>query len=510
MHMGEADTATVRIADFHDLAPALTVTGLSKSFPGVKALDTVSLSVRPGEILALLGENGAGKSTLIKILAGIHSADSGQIEIDGVPQNFTSPADALDAGIKVVFQEIALIPEFSVAENMFLEDHLVGKANLVNWREIHRRAQEIFDRAGFALNPGAKVKDLSVSEQQLVEISRAMARDAKIVIMDEPTSSLTPAEVKHLFGVIDRLRDLGIAIVYVSHKLEEIFEIADTCVVLRDGRWVSTRPTSEHTPASLVKDMVGREITSLFPHTDRKVGREIVQVEGLCTKRLDGISFHVRAGEVVGFFGLMGAGRTEVAKAIVGFDPITKGRIRIDGEDLKPHSTVRSKALGIGLLSEDRKTEGLMLDGSVTRNMTLAALEQFTRNGLMDHRAETRQAQGFVDRFAIKLAKLGQPIRNLSGGNQQKVLLSRWLMFGLKAVVLDEPTRGIDVGAKAEIFALIDELAAQGLAVILLTSEMPELLGLSDRVYVLSEGRMTGEFTRETATQEEILDAAIR
>lgn len=491
--------------------PMLEVTGLTKSFPGVLALDNVSLNVHGGEVLALLGENGAGKSTLIKMLAGVYLPDSGTIKIDSELRNFGSPADALAAGVKVVFQEIALIREFTVAENIFLEDHMRSGPGIVNWKNIRQRASELFERAGFALDPDKKIKDLSVSEQQLVEISRALANDAKLVIMDEPTSSLTTAEIKHLFEVIERLKNMGIAIIYVSHKLEEIFEISDRCVVLRDGKFVSSKPTADHTHDSLVKDMVGREITDLFPRSKREMGPPVVTIKNLHTKaHLKDISFDVKAGEVLGFFGLMGAGRTELAKAIVGYDPISSGEIQIDGEPLTPHNTVRSKDLGIGLLSEDRKEEGLMLDENVTRNMTLATLDKFTKAAFVDSDAERETAQKYVDRFRIKLANLAQPIRTLSGGNQQKVLLSRWLMHGLKAIVLDEPTRGIDVGAKAEIFSLIDELASEGLAVILMTSEMPELLGLSDRILVLSEGKLTGEFDRSTATQENVLDAAIR
>lgn len=486
------------------------VNGLTKRFPGVLALDDVSFQVQGGEVLALLGENGAGKSTLIKLLAGVYQPDNGAIEINGKATRFASPADALNAGIKVVFQEIALVNEFTVAENIFLEDHLSNRLGMVNWKDIRKRAADIFERAGFAIDPDAKVGELSISEQQLVEISRALAHEAELVIMDEPTSSLTPAEVKHLFGVIERLKAMGIAIIYVSHKLEEVFEISDTCVVLRDGKWVSTKPTAQHTNASLIKDMVGREITELFPRSDRQVGATVVDVSGLSTRdHLNDISFNVRTGEVVGFFGLMGAGRTELAKAIVGYDPISAGSIHIAGTLLQPHNTRRSKALGVGLLSEDRKEEGLMLDANVTSNMTLAALDKLTRGGFVDSSAEKREAQTFVDRFRIKLTDLGQPIRTLSGGNQQKALLSRWLMYGLKIIVLDEPTRGIDVGAKAEIFALIDKLAADGFAVVLMTSEMPELLGLSDRIFVLSHGRITGEFDQSSATQEGILNAAI-
>ncbi|WP_306119078.1 MULTISPECIES: sugar ABC transporter ATP-binding protein [unclassified Roseitalea] len=490
--------------------PIIRMAGVTKTFPGVKALDDVSLDVMAGEVHALLGENGAGKSTLIKILAGAYRMDAGTIELDGTPVSFEAPADALAAGVKVVFQEIALIPEFTVAENIFMENHPRNPAGLVDWRTMRQKAQALFDRAGFALDVDAPVKDLSLSEQQLVEISRALAHDARVVVMDEPTSSLTPGEVEHLFGVIGRLRDMGIGIVYVSHKLEEIFAICDRATVLRDGRWVSTKPVAEHDHHSLIVDMVGREITDLFPKTRHQGGETVVSVKNLSTRnKLADISFDVRAGEVLGFFGLMGAGRTELAKAVVGYDPISAGEISIGGERLRPHNTGRAKALGIGLLSEDRKEEGLMLEADVTRNMTLPSLARFARAGFVDAGAERARAQTFVDRFRIRLASLDQPIRTLSGGNQQKVLLSRWLMYGLKAIVVDEPTRGIDVGAKAEIFAAINELAAGGLAVIMMTSEMPELLNLSDRIAVLAEGRMTALFDRDEATQEKVLNAAI-
>jgi ABC-type sugar transport system ATPase subunit len=490
--------------------PLVRMAQITKTFPGVVALDSVSFDLRPGEVHALLGENGAGKSTLIKILAGVYGRDSGDIDIAGERVDFTSPADALAAGVKVVFQEIALIPEFTVAENIFMEDHPRNRFGVVKWGEIRKKAVALFERAGFHLDPDARVEELSVSQQQLVEISRALAYDAKVVVMDEPTSSLTPAEVDHLFGVIQRLKDLGIGIVYVSHKLEEIFRISDRSTVLRDGKWISTRPTQEHDQTSLIKDMVGREISALFPRTERTPGETVVSVSHLSTARkIKDISFEARSGEILGFFGLMGAGRTELAKAMVGYDPISSGEISIGGKLLKPHSTTRCKALGMGLLSEDRKNEGLMLESDVMHNMSISAIDQFATAGFIDTGAERRASSAFVDRFRIKLTSLNQEMRTLSGGNQQKVLLSRWLMYGLKAIVVDEPTRGIDVGAKTEIFAAIDELASNGLAVIMMTSEMTELLGLSDRIFVLADGRLSAVFTREEATQEKILNAAI-
>jgi ABC-type sugar transport system ATPase subunit len=458
-----------------------------------------------------MGENGAGKSTLIKILAGVYRPDSGTIRIGGAPVDLRSPRDALDRGIKVVFQEIALIEEFTVAENVFLGEYPVGATGSIRWDRIRADAAALFDRIGFRVDPAARVRDLPMSQQQMVEIARALARDARIVVMDEPTSSLTPAEVEALFAVIRRLTALGIAVLYVSHKLDEIFAIADTVTVLRDGRHVSTRPKAEHTESSLIQDMIGRRIDALYPRTRHGgKGREILEVAGLSAPSgLKDISFSARAGEVVGFFGLMGAGRTELAKAIVGFDPIRTGRITVDGEALSPHDTATGVALGIGLLSEDRKREGLMLDLSVVQNATLASLPRWARGPFLDRAAERDGTQDFVNRFRIRTPNLDQPVRLLSGGNQQKVLIARWLMRGLKVIVVDEPTRGIDVGAKSEIFALIDELAGAGLAVVMMSSEMPELLGLSDRIMVMAGGRITAEFPIADATQEAILNAAI-
>jgi ABC-type sugar transport system ATPase subunit len=492
-------------------APALEMTGMGKRFPGVVALEDVSLTLRPGEVHALMGENGAGKSTLIKILAGVYRPDTGTIRIGGAPVDLRSPRDALDRGIKVVFQEIALIEEFTVAENIFLGEYPVGATGSIRWDRIRADAAALFDRIGFRVDPAARVRELPMSQQQMVEIARALAHDARIVVMDEPTSSLTPAEVEALFAVIRRLTALGIAVLYVSHKLEEIFAVADTVTVLRDGRHVSTRPKAEHTEGSLIQDMIGRRIDALYPRTRHGgKGREVLEVVGLSAPSgLKDISFSARAGEVVGFFGLMGAGRTELAKAIVGFDPIRTGRITVDGEALSPHDTATGVALGIGLLSEDRKREGLMLDLSVVQNATLASLPRWARGPFLDRAAERDGTQDFVNRFRIRTPNLDQPVRLLSGGNQQKVLIARWLMRGLKVIVVDEPTRGIDVGAKSEIFALIDELAGAGLAVVMMSSEMPELLGLSDRIMVMAGGRITAEFAIADATQEAILNAAI-
>lgn len=491
--------------------PAIAMAGIGKRFPGVLALENVDLDLAPGKVHALMGENGAGKSTLIKILAGVYRPDSGTIRIGGNAVDLRSPRDALRQGIKVVFQEIALISEFTVAENIFLEGYPTNGVGSIDWNKINADAAALFERIGFNVDPAEKVGNLPVSKQQMVEIARALAHEARVVVMDEPTSSLTPAEVALLFEVIRRLTSIGIAVLYVSHKIDEIFEIADTVTVLRDGRHISTKPIAEHTPDSLIHDMIGRRIENLFPRERGPASAEtILKVENLSTTdKLKDVSFEARAGEVLGFFGLMGAGRTELAKAIVGFDPIRTGRISIGGQPLTPHDTRTGKALGIGLLTEDRKSEGLMLELPVLHNMSLASLSSFSSGGFVDEGRERSAVQEFIDRFRVKTPSLNRQIKYLSGGNQQKVLLARWLMRGLKVIVVDEPTRGIDVGAKSEIFALIDKLAADGLAVVMMTSEMPELLGLSDRIAVMAEGRLTAVMDRKDATQEKVLNAAI-
>jgi ribose transport system ATP-binding protein len=504
LHPGEGKAIDTNV-------PALELRGIDKRFPGVVALDNVDFTLEPGKIHALMGENGAGKSTLIKIMAGVYGKDAGTIRMRGREVDIKSPRDSLKEGIKVVFQEIALISEFTVAENIFLEGYPTGKAGSIDWKKIRADAAALFNRIGFNVDPAARTGSLPVSQQQMVEIARALAHEARVVVMDEPTSSLTPNEVSLLFTVIRRLAALGIAVVYVSHKLDEVFEIADTVTVLRDGRHISTRPIGEHTNDTLIQDMIGRRIDNLFPRQRGAAGSKVaLSVEKLSTARkLNDVTFEARAGEVLGFFGLMGAGRTELAKAIVGYDPIISGTITVDGSRLTPHDTRTGVRLGIGLLTEDRKSEGLMGELPVYQNASLASLGAFARMGFIDKAKEHRAVQDYVDRFRIKTPSLFQQVKNLSGGNQQKVLISRWLMRGLKVIVVDEPTRGIDVGAKSEIFALIDRLAGEGLAVVMMTSEMPELLGLSDRIAVMCEGRLTAIMPRDKATQEKILNAAI-
>jgi len=488
----------------------LQIEGISKEFPGVKALDNVDLTIKKGMVHALVGENGAGKSTLIKILAGVYTRDTGKIIFESNPVIINSPADSLGLGIKVVFQELALIPHLTVAENVFLESFPLKRNKVIDWEMMSKKTAEILLSIGLSINPKDKVYKLTVSQQQMVEIARALSHEAKLIVMDEPTSALTPKEIKFLFDVIRKLKDLDIGILYVTHKLEEVFELCDRVTVLRDGKCISSNNIDETNTDEVVKDMVGRSIKTLFPRTHTGKGNVVLRVENLSTERkLKDVALTVHAGEVVGIFGLLGAGRTELAKAIFGLDAITDGKILIDGQELKVGSTSHSTKMGLGLLTEDRKEEGLVLQMSVAQNITLPSIREFSSFGVIRRKLEAKRSNEFVQKLRIKTPSLRQKVMFLSGGNQQKVLLARWLMKKLKVIILDEPTRGIDVGAKAEIHRLIDELAKAGLAVVVMTSEMPELLGVSDHIVVMSNGRITGEFEKNSATQESILAAAI-
>jgi ribose transport system ATP-binding protein len=488
----------------------LKVSQVSKEFPGVQALDKVDLALYRGEVQALVGENGAGKSTLIKILAGVYTKDDGEILFEDKPIELHSSSDSLHLGIKVVFQELALVPYLSVAENVFLESFPLKRNRTIDWKNLNAETKKILTSVGLECNPSTPVRKLTISQQQMVEIGRALSHEAKVVIMDEPTSALTPNEIQSLFGAIRRLKAMGIGVLYVTHKLEEVFELCDRVTVFRDGKLISTREVADTNTDQVVTDMVGRSITTLFPRTHSGRGEEVLQVRKLSTeKKLKEVSFEVYAGEVVGVFGLLGAGRTELAKAIFGLDPAMGGEVSIRGQRLRLGSAVQSARSGIGLLTENRKEEGLVLQMSVAQNITLPSLREFATLGFIRRRDELASSKEFVDRFSIKTPSLRHKVEYLSGGNQQKVLLARWLMKKLRVIILDEPTRGIDVGAKAEIHKLIDELAKEGLAVLVMTSEMPELLGVSDRILVMSAGRITGEFDKDEATQEKILAAAI-
>ncbi|HEY8476723.1 MAG TPA: sugar ABC transporter ATP-binding protein [Chloroflexota bacterium] len=490
--------------------PVLSLQGIVKTFPGVRALDHVDFDLYPGEVHALLGENGAGKSTLIKVVAGVYAPDEGTMAVDGRPVRLASPSDALRLGVKVVYQELDLAPNLSVAENVFLGDYPRKRFGLVDWAALREQTVEALAAVGLQVDPWMPVGFLTVAQQQLVEIARAVSRQMRILILDEPTSALSPAEAEKLFQVIERLKARGVGIVYVSHKLDEIFRIADRVTVLRDGRRVLTKAVVEMTSQQLIASMVGRELTDLFPKSPGSPGAVVLDVRGLSTPRtLRNVSLRVRAGEVVGVFGLMGAGLEALGRAIFGLDPSSTGEVFVGGQRLRPHDPSDAVTKGLGFLTENRKEDGLVLAQSVRFNMSLASLAAFARGGWIDRRRERSAVERFVERLSVRTPSLDQKVVFLSGGNQQKVLMARWMMKSLKALMLGEPTRGIDVGAKAEIHRLIDQMAREGLGVLIFSSEMQEVLGVSDRILVMHEGAITGEFSREEATQELLMAHAV-
>ena len=488
----------------------IRIESVSKQFPGVKALDKVSMNISAGKVHALMGENGAGKSTLIKILAGAYSKDEGHIFFDENEIKTDSPHDSLNLGIKVVYQEISLISEFTAAENIFLENFPVNKFGIVNWKKLFKDAENLFNKIGFNLNPKAKISDLSISQQQMVEIARAVFHNAAVVIMDEPTSSLTPNEIKKLFDVIENLKNNNIAILYVTHKIDEIFKIADEVTVFRDGKHISNRQINETSEEILINDMVGRKVEASFKRPKLINDKKIMNVKNLSTKtKLNNISFSLSRGEILGFFGLMGAGRTELAKAIFGYDDISSGEIQINDKTYKKFNTSVMVKNGIGYVTEDRKGEGIVKDMNLRENMTLPSLEIFENFFLINKSKEKKISDEYIKKFDVKTPSCERLITLLSGGNQQKILLSRWLLRELKIIILDEPTRGVDIGAKTEVLNLINNLANEGLSVILMTSEMNDLLSLSDRILVMADGEIKKEFLRNNVTQEEIFKASV-
>jgi len=490
--------------------PLLAMKGIDKSFPGVHALDRVDLTLGAGEVLALLGENGAGKSTLIKILAGAYLPDAGRIRIAGRPAAIANPLDARRAGVAVIYQEFNLVDAMSVRENLFLGQERTT-AGLLRHRDERARAQALFERIGVRVDSDALCRDLSVAQQQAVEIAKALSLDARIVVMDEPSATLTPREVRRLFAIVSDLRDQGIGIIYISHRIDEIFQIADRVMVLRDGRNVAESPIADVSREKLIEHMVGRKLDSEFPARNVPVGAERLVVRGLTGgPKVRDVSFSVRAGEVVCLTGLVGAGRTETARLIFGADRPERGSVTLDGNPLVirgPRDAIRS---GICLLTEDRKGQGLVLGLTVRENFGLPNLPELSRLMLIRHAREREALRGYIDALRIRPADGERRTGDLSGGNQQKVVLAKWLQRNCEVVLFDEPTRGIDVGAKYEIYLLINELAAAGKAVVMISSELPEALGMSDRVLVMHDGRITGEIRDPAgATQEQIMDLAV-
>jgi len=490
-------------------APLLRMRGISKGFPGVQALRDVDLEVRAGEVHCLVGENGAGKSTLMKILMGVYRPDAGEIRLDGRRVAIANPRQALDLGITMVFQELNLVPVLSVAENVFLGDEPLRfrPLGVVDWRTLRRRTAEVIERFGFPLRPDAVVRRLSRAQQQLVEIVKALLASSKIVIMDEPTASLSLEETDQLFTIIRRLRDEGVAVIYISHRLEELREVGDRVTIMRDGERVHTGDIATTDLPTMIRHMVGRELTDMYPKAPAPIGAERLRVEGLRARggRVRGVSFAVRAGEIVGLAGLVGAGRTELAEALFGVAPIEAGRVLIDGVERRfrsPHDAIRA---GLGLLTEDRKRTGLLLNLPVAHNVTIAALGRLLRGFHLPLGAERRIADDYVGRLNIRTPSVRQIALRLSGGNQQKVVLAKWLYAQSQILIFDEPTLGIDVGAKVEVYRLLCELARQGAAILMISSDLPELLAMSDTLLTMRRGEITATLDPRKATQEEVL-----
>ncbi|MFC9428749.1 sugar ABC transporter ATP-binding protein [Streptomyces sp. NPDC056987] len=495
----------------------LSVTGLTKSFPGARALDGVDLTVGPGEVHALIGENGAGKSTLIKVLTGVYRPDAGEILLRGEPVRFATPLEAQHAGISTIYQEVNLVPLMSVARNLFLGREPRGRLGLIDFGRMHRAADEALRGLGLRVDVRRPLRSLGVGAQQMVALARAVSVDARVVVMDEPTSSLEPREVRTLFGVIRMLTERGIAVIYVSHRLDELYEICDTVTVLRDGRRVHAGPIAGLERLRLVSLMLGREMGEVrgegltkFSGGHDTGGEPVLEANDLTLRQvLHGVSVRVRPGEVVGLGGLLGSGRSETVKAVAGALPPDSGRVVVAGAPVRTGSTPAAIRAGISLLPEDRKAEGIVPGLSVRENIALAALPGLARFGLVDDARIDRLVDTFMKRLRIKAAGPHQKVGELSGGNQQKVLLARWLAMRPKVLLLDEPTRGIDVGAKAEVQALIDELAGEGLGVVLISSDMEELIEGSDRVVVLKDGAVVAELTGAEVTEDRLLGAIV-
>lgn len=491
--------------------PLLEVAGVAKGFPGVQALQDMQLEVRHGEVLALVGENGAGKSTLMKLLSGIYRPDAGSFRLDGADYRPDGPRDAESKGVSIIHQELNLIPDLTVAQNIFVGREPLSGKFFTRDRELNRRTAGLLGRLGLHLDPTASVGSLTVAKQQMVEIAKALSQDSRVLILDEPTAALNDAEVEVLHGLIERFVGARTGAIYISHRMDELKSISDRITVIRDGRYVDTVSTEQTTMREVITMMVGRELDVDASPVNVRDDREVLlSVTGLSTKPLlRDVSFDLRAGEILGFAGLMGAGRTEVARALVGADPISAGTLELRGKRVKFANAAAAAVAGIGYLSEDRKRYGLMLDHSVAANIALSSLgERFSRAGFVDDKRINARSRDYVDRLGVRTPSVRQEVRLLSGGNQQKVVMAKWLVKDCEVLIFDEPTRGIDVGAKDEIYRLLNELAAAGKSIVMISSELPEVLRMAHRVVVMSEGRITGVLPARDATQERVMHLA--
>ncbi len=487
----------------------LEMRNITKHFGGVKALTDVSLKVEPGEIHALIGENGAGKSTLMKILSGAYVRDSGQIFIDGKEVKISDPKESKDQGVAIIYQEFMLAPDLTVAENIYIDKLSAGK-KFINWKELRNNAREQLERLGFGdIDPNTKCGSLSVAYQQVVEICKCLTRNAKILVFDEPTAVLTFSEIKKLFSVIKKLKEEGVSIIYISHRLEEIFELSQHISVLKDGTYVGTVKTKEFDKDRLVNMMIGREMTEMFPERHAKIGETILEVQNLCAGMVQDVSFSVKAGEVLGFNGLVGAGRTETMRALFGADKKESGKVIYFGKEVDWKNPKQAIAEKFGLLPEDRKKQGLLLQQSIRMNTTLACLNKITKLGFINHKSEKEFVKETLASIQTKYNSTEDNANSLSGGNQQKIALAKWIAADCKCIVFDEPTRGVDVGAKTEIYKVINNLAENGVAVIIISSEMPEIIGMCDRVLVMRNGKISGEVRKEELTENALIKFAM-
>jgi rhamnose transport system ATP-binding protein len=480
-----------------------------KRFDATQALDDVSLTLYPGEVHALIGENGAGKSTLIKIMTGIYRPDQGEILLDGEPIEVHNSQEAQGYGIAAIYQEPMVFPDLNVAENIFISHRSFGP--IVRWGRMYRDAEDILNRLDVKLDVHQPARGLTLAAQQAVEIAKALSLQVRVLIMDEPTASLSAHEVRQLFNIVDALKEQGVAILFIGHRLEEVFEIGDRITVLRDGKWISSTPRAQVTADAIIRDMVGRDVDDFFVKSQTEIGDLLLSVRGLGKEGVfQGIDFDIHQGEVLGFAGLVGSRRTDVGLALFGIEQADEGQIIFDGQERKVHSPQQALDMGIAYMSEDRRKLGLVMPMSITTNISLPTLKKYlTGLGLIKRKAETATAEHFREELTIRSPSVDAEVEKLSGGNQQKVMLSKWLNANPQLLILDEPTRGIDVGAKADVHHLVADLAAQGIAIILISSDLPEVLAMSDRVLVMREGRQMGVFTRNEATQEVVMTAAM-
>jgi rhamnose transport system ATP-binding protein len=508
-HTSEAVTLEPAPAHPAPGSVVLALEDVSKSFGAVAALRGARLELRAGEAHALVGENGAGKSTLVKILAGVHGPDSGRVLLDGAPVTLDNPAAARAAGIAVIYQEPTLFPDLSVAENIFMGRQPLTGGRRIDRRELAARCRALFERLGVTLDPDRPARGLSIADQQMIEIAKALSFDARVLVMDEPTAALSGVEVERLFTVARSLRSSGAAVLFISHRFDEVFDLCDRITVMRDGQWVSTDPAADLTVDQVVRRMVGREVASLFPKIDVEPGEVVLEVRGLTRVGVFAdVSFDVRAGEIVALAGLVGAGRSEVVRAVFGVDAYDAGSVRVAGAELRQGSPAAAMAAGLALVPEDRRQQGLVMELSVERNATLTRRWQLARFGLLSARSERATAADWTKRMQVKAGKLSDAVSTLSGGNQQKVVLAKWLSTDPRVLIVDEPTRGIDVGTKAEVHRLLSQLAADGMAVVMVSSELPEVLGMADRVLVMHEGRLVADIPRAQADEDSVMLAA--